>query len=80
MGSFGHGRAPVLQEWPSLLSTSHSPGRSLCGCVVSPAATALGLFPPGRATTGEVGDLKRDASGRVTAVSLRVSKALEALT
>jgi len=47
--------------------------------VVSSAATALGLFPRGRATTGEVAAPTRDASGCVTAVSLRVSKALQRL-
>ena len=48
--------------------------------VVTPAATAQGLFLPGMAFTREVGDPTRDASGRVTAVTLRVSKALAALT
>ena len=47
--------------------------------VVSPAATALGLFPRSTATTEEVGAPTRGASGCVSAVSLRVSKALAAL-
>jgi hypothetical protein len=47
--------------------------------VVSPAATALELFSRGRAPTGEVGAATRDAPGRVSAVTLRVSKALSAL-
>jgi hypothetical protein len=46
--------------------------------VVSPAATALRLSR-GRAPTGEVGTATRDAPGRVSAVTLRVSKALAAL-
>jgi hypothetical protein len=47
--------------------------------VVSPAATAQGLFPRSRAATGEVGAPTRDAPDCVTAVSLRMSKALAAL-
>jgi hypothetical protein len=47
-------------------------------CVVSPAATAQRMSPRGRASTGEVGAPTRDASWRVTAVALRVSKALAA--
>ena len=48
-------------------------------CVLSPAATALELFPRGRATTGEVGAPTRDAPLCVNVVSLRMSKALAAL-
>jgi hypothetical protein len=47
--------------------------------VVSPTATAQGLFLQGRAASGEMGAPTRDARGCVTAVSLRVSKALAAL-
>jgi hypothetical protein len=47
--------------------------------VVSPATTALRLFPRGRAATGEVGAPTRDAPGRVSTVTLRVSKALAEL-
>jgi hypothetical protein len=46
--------------------------------VVSPAATALRLFLRGRAPTGDVGAATFDAPGRVSAVTLRVSKALTA--
>ena len=73
---FSHDRAPALQVRPSLLSTSHNPGSSPCG---SPAATALGLFPRGTATTGEVGAPTRDESRCVTAVLRRVSEALAVL-
>jgi hypothetical protein len=38
-------------------------------CVVSPAATSLGLFPRGRATTGQVGASTIDASGYETTVA-----------
>jgi hypothetical protein len=48
--------------------------------VVSPANTSLRLFLRGRASTGKVGAPTRDAPGRVSAVTLRVSKALAALT
>jgi hypothetical protein len=47
--------------------------------VVSPAATTLGLFPRGRATTGNMEASTREASRCVAAVSLRVSKTLAAL-
>ena len=42
-------------------------------CVVAHAATALGLLPRGRAPTGEVGAPTRDAPGRVSAFTPRVS-------
>ena len=48
-------------------------------CVDSPAATALRLFPRGRASTGEVGAPTKDAPGCVSAVTLRVAEALAAL-
>jgi len=69
-------------------------GRPLCkGClrffplnaalvvrrVVSPAATALRLFPRGNATAREVGAPIGDAPWSVSAVTLRVSEALAAL-
>jgi hypothetical protein len=47
--------------------------------VVSPAATALGLFSRDRETTGEVGAATSDAPGHVSSILLRVSKALAAL-
>ena len=47
--------------------------------VVSPATTALTLFPRGSATAGEVGAPTGDAPGSVSAVTLRVSEALAAL-
>jgi len=52
---------------------------TVVGGVVSPAAAALGLFPRGTATTGEVGAPTRDAPGCVNAVSLRVQSACIAL-
>jgi hypothetical protein len=48
--------------------------------VFTPAATALKLFTRGVASTGEVGAPTRDAPGRVSADTLRVSKVLAALT
>jgi len=47
--------------------------------MVTPAATALRLFPRGRASTGEVGAPTCDAPGCVSAVTLRVAKTLAAL-
>jgi hypothetical protein len=73
---YDHVRAPALQAQTSLLSTLHSP---IVRSVVTSAATALGLFPLGKATTGKVGPPTRDASWCITAVSLRVSKAMAAL-
>ena len=49
-------------------------------CVVFPAGTALGLFPRGTATTGEVGASTNDAPGCVSAVTLRVAEAMAAVT
>jgi hypothetical protein len=69
-------------------------GRPLCkGClrlfpintvpvvcrVVSPATTALRLFPRGSVTAGEVGDSTGEAPGILSAVMLRVSEAPAAL-
>jgi hypothetical protein len=48
--------------------------------VITPAATALRLFPRGVASTGEVGAFTHDAPGRLSAGALRVSEALAALT
>jgi hypothetical protein len=45
-------------------------------CVFSPIATALRLSPRGTASTGEVGATTRDAPGRVSAITMRVSLAL----
>jgi hypothetical protein len=47
--------------------------------VVSPAATAQRLFSRGTAATGDVEATTRDATGRVPAVTLRVSEAVAAL-
>jgi hypothetical protein len=47
--------------------------------VVSSETTALRLFSRGTASTGEVGAPTRDAPGRVSTVTMRVSKALAAL-
>jgi len=47
--------------------------------VVSTAATALGLFPRGRASTAEVTAPTGDAPVCVSAVTLRVAKTLAAL-
>ena len=47
--------------------------------VVAPAATALRLLPRCRAPTGKVVAPSRDAPGRVSAVTLRVTEALAAL-
>jgi len=48
-------------------------------CMVSPADTALRLFPRGRISTGNVEARTRDTPGGLFAVTLRVSKALAAL-
>jgi hypothetical protein len=48
--------------------------------MVTPATTALRPFSRGRASTKEVGAPTRAAPGRVSAVVLRVSKALAGLT
>jgi hypothetical protein len=53
---------------------------SVVRSVVTPTASALGLFPRGVASTREVGAPIRDAPGRVSAVTLLVSEALAALT
>ena len=47
-------------------------------CVVSPAATALGLLPQGRLSTGQVIARTSDAPWCVSAVTLRVAEALAA--
>ena len=49
-------------------------------CVVSPAATALRMFPRGREATGEVGNPTRDALRCVSAITLHVTEALASLT
>ena len=49
-------------------------------CVVTSATTALRLFPRGRAATGEMGVPTSDAPWCVSAVALRVAKALAAFT
>ena len=50
-------------------------------CVVSPATTALRLFPRGRTATGKVGSSTSGyAPWCVSAVTLRVAEALAALT
>ena len=49
-------------------------------CVVTPAATALRLFPRGKAATGEMGASTSDALGCVSAVALSVALALAAPT
>ena len=49
-------------------------------CVVTPAASALRLFPWGRAATGEMGTLTSDAPGCVSAVGLCMAEALAVLT
>ena len=46
--------------------------------VVSPAATALRLFPRGRVSTGQVGAATCNTPGCVSAVTLHLSKALAA--
>jgi len=48
-------------------------------CVVSPAVTALKLFPRDSASTGEVGAPTCDSLGCVSAVTLRVAEALAVL-
>ena len=48
-------------------------------CVVTPATTALRLFPRGRASTGEVGTPTCNAPGCISAVTLRVAEVLAAL-
>jgi len=48
-------------------------------CVVSPAATALRLFPRVRASTGVVEAPTSDAPGCISAVELRVAAAMAAL-
>ena len=42
-------------------------------CVVSPANTALWLFPRGKARTEKLWALSSDASGRLSAITLRVA-------
>ena len=70
---FGCIRAIALQK-PPLLHTATG-----VRCVVSPAATALMLFPRGRASSGEVGAPTSDTPGFVSAVTQRVAEALAAL-
>ena len=48
--------------------------------VVSPAVTAMRLFPQCKASTGQVSTPTSDAPGCVSEVSLRVAETLEALT
>ena len=47
--------------------------------VVSRTATALSLFSRRRGSTGEVGAITGEASGHISAVTLRVSEATAAL-
>ena len=74
---FGCYPALALQGLPSPPSTLLSHGSSLCGF---PTATALRLFPRGRASTGDLDAPASDAPGCVSAVALRVAEALAALT
>jgi len=86
--SFRSGRLPCCVALAAVL------GRLLCysrlrllplytatvfRCVVFPATTALKIFPRSSASTGEVEAPTRDATGCVSAVTLRMSKALAAL-
>ena len=75
--SFGHARTPPLQARLRFLPLYTA---MVVRLVVSPAAKALRFFfPRCRASTGEVGAPTLDAPGCVSAVTLRVFKALAAL-
>ena len=74
--SWGLAVAPTLQAPPLLLSTSHSHGSSLCGYPHSHSTEAV---PAGLSTHRIGGSPTRDAPRCVTAVSLRMSVALQRL-
>ena len=70
-------RVDVLHGRLRLLPLNIDP---IVSCVVSPASTGMRLLPRARAPPENAGDPTREATGRVSVVSPRVSEALAALT